>query len=57
MVAFNKQGKEQRLALDRFQERLASYRHARDVITGEKLDLSEALLLPPRSVRVLELLK
>ena len=57
MVAFNKQGKQQLLELDRFQERLSGYRTARDVITGEQLELSETLLLPPRSVRVLELRK
>jgi len=57
MVAFNKNEAAVALPLARFAERLTGFSRARNVISGEKLDLSEALLLPPRSVRVLELLK
>ena len=57
MVAFNKNEAAVSLPLVRFAERLTGFSGARDVIRGEKLDLSEALLLPPRSVRVLELLR
>jgi hypothetical protein len=57
MVAFNKNEAAVSLPLARFAERLTGFSGARDVIRGDKLDLSEALLLPPRSVRVLELLR
>ena len=55
MVVLNKNAEETELELSRFNERLEGYLGAKDVITGEVLQLAESLTLPARSVRVLEL--
>jgi glycosidase len=55
MVVLNKNTEETELELARFSERLKGYLGAKDVITGEVLQLAESLTLPARSVLVLEL--
>lgn len=53
LVAFNKADEPRRLPAARFAPLLPPGAHALDIGTGERLDLSEALSLAPRSVRVL----
>jgi glycosidase len=55
MVVLNKNDDAVALKLDRFEERLAGYRTATDVVSGETRELGEALQLPARSVLVLDL--
>jgi glycosidase len=55
LVAFNKGEKPRRLSTRRFAPLVPAAARGTDVITGEVLDLHEALNLPPRSVRVIEL--
>ena len=55
MVVLNKDDDTVALELDRFEERLAGYRTATDVVSGETQELGETLQLPPRSVLVLDL--
>jgi glycosidase len=55
MVAFNRGFDSETLATERFEERLAGHRSATDVITGQKIEIGEAIELPPRSVQILEI--
>ena len=55
MVAFNRGFEAMTLATARFEERLDGRRSASDVLTGRKLELGEAIELPPRSVQILEI--
>jgi len=57
MVVLNKNEEAVSLELSRFRERLQGYSAARDVVSGETETLGEALNLPARSVRILELKK
>lgn len=53
LVAFNKGDEPRSLPTARFAPVLPPGAQALDIGTGERLDLSEALTIPPRSVRVL----
>ena len=53
LVAFNKANESRRLPTARFAPVLPPGASATDIHTGERLELAEALTLPPRSVRVL----
>lgn len=55
LVAFNKSEQARRLPTRRFAPALPAGSRGTDVITGESLDLSDELVLPARSVRVIEL--
>lgn len=55
LVAFNKAHEARRLPARRFAPALPAGAHGTDITTGEALDLSDELVLPPRSVRVVEL--
>lgn len=55
MVAINKNDEPVALELEHFAERLNGYSIAHDVVSGEAIELGPALLLPARSVRVLDL--
>lgn len=55
LVAFNKAGEARRLPARRFAPALPAGSRGTDITTGEALDLSDELVLPPRSVRVIEL--
>lgn len=55
LVAFNKGDQARELPTARFAPVLPPGARATDAITGETLDLSQTLALPPRSVRVLAL--
>jgi glycosidase len=55
MVVLNKNAETVSLGLSRFRERLAGFREARDVITGEVRALGDEMELPARSAFVLEL--
>jgi hypothetical protein len=53
LAAFNKADEPRRLPAARFAPLIPPGAHSLDIGTGERLDLSEALSLAPRSVRVL----
>lgn len=53
LVAFNKGDQARELSSARFAPVVPPGAHATDAFTGETLDLSQTLALPPRSVRVL----
>ena len=55
LVAFNKAEQPRRLATARFAPVLPAGAYGVDILTGEPLDLTDALVLAPRSVRVIEL--
>jgi neopullulanase len=55
MVVFNKNAAEQALAMPRFREILPANASGTDAITGQQFDLSRTLVVPPRSVLVLEI--
>lgn len=57
MVILNKNEEQTELELARFNERLAGYDRALDVISSEQQALGSSLILPPRSVKILELSK
>jgi glycosidase len=57
MVALNKNRESAVLDLNRFAERLAGFRSAHNVITGDWLTLNSTLTLPPRAPSVFELHK
>lgn len=57
MVILNKNEEQTELELSRFNERLTGYNQALDIINNEQLSLGSNLVLPPRSVRILELSK
>ena len=55
MVVINKQPEPFELDLGRFAERLQGYNRGREVVSGQHYDLGESLVLPARSVMVLDL--
>jgi predicted alpha/beta superfamily hydrolase len=55
MVAFNKADAERRMDTARFNESIADSRRALDVLGGREYALEGTLVLPPRSVTILEL--
>ncbi len=55
MVVFNRDKDQQALDMARFAERLGDRQRARDVVSGKIFDVTNELLLEPRSVLVLEL--
>lgn len=54
MMVFNKNKTEKNLRLDRFHDILKSAVSGKDIISGERLDLSDEIMLPPLSVRIIE---
>jgi hypothetical protein len=54
MVVYNSADKEQKTKTDRYNERIKSVKKAKNIITGETVDLSE-LTIPAKSILVLEL--
>lgn len=55
LVVMNKNHEPATLPTARFRDAIGARTHARDVITGESLDLSTSVTIPARSVRVLQL--
>jgi glycosidase len=55
MVVLNKNTEDVQLETARFSERLAAYRRAKNVLTGEDVALGATLRVPARSVLILEM--
>lgn len=55
LVAFNKSTQPRTLAMQRFAAVVPANASGTDITTGERLDLTKELVLPQRSVRVIEL--
>ena len=55
MVLFNRGNETATLETDRFEERLGDSTHARDVISGKRLNIESSIELEPTSVMILEI--
>lgn len=55
LVMMNQESADQTLSFDRFAERTAGFTTGQDIITGEEVGLDQAIYLPARSIRILEL--
>ena len=55
MVVLNRDEEPVTLDTERFAERIGNATHGTDIVSGERFDIEESLLLEPRSALILEL--